>query len=126
MDECKNLRNYILYQIGLYGLSLPSVERATGIPIKNLQRFPTNYTGPSLREVCDLLSISEANTYSMYQYIPTECLELLFDERFLDFFLWISRTDAKTRSNLLQILEQLKEVGLQEPSQPVEPSENTP
>lgn len=125
MDECKNLKNYILYQINLYGLTRASVERATGISINNLQRFPINYTGPSLREICELLSVDEADAYSRYQYIPTECLDLLFDYRFLDFFLWLSRADAKTKSHLLRILENLKEVDQKELSQPEEPSENT-
>lgn len=125
MNECKNLKNYILYQISLYGLTRASVERATGISINGLQRFPTNYTGPSLREICELLSVDEADAYSRYQYIPTECLDLLFDYRFMDFFLWLSRTDAKTKSDLLQILEDLKAVDQQEPSQLEQPSENT-
>lgn len=125
MEECKNLKNYILYQISLYNLKRSSVELTTGVRINNLQKFPSHYCGPSLREICELVSIDEADAYSKYQYIPTECLELLFDYRFLDFFLWLSRTDAKTRSTLLLILEELKAASQKEPSQPEGPSENT-
>ena len=114
----KRLKDYILYHINEFGLKAAAVERSTGIKIANLQKFPPHYTGPSLRDICLLLSIDEVDTYAKYQYLPKEAVELLFDIRFLGFFLWLSRTDQKTREELFKILEKLHAVGRGESDQP--------
>lgn len=114
----KTLKDYIIYHINDYSLKRAAVERSTGISINNLQKFPPHYTGPSLKDVCDLLSLDEVDTYSKYQYLPVEAIELLFDPRFLEFFIFMSRTDQKTREELFKILERLLSIDREGSDQP--------
>lgn len=118
MNECKNIRSYIEYQIYLYNLKPKSVERATGIKLNTLRRFKINFTGPSLRELCELLSIDEADLYSRYTYLPKEFLDMLFDNRIMRFFLFLCRTNSKNREEIFKVLEQIQELSSQESSEP--------
>ena len=121
-----NLKRFFSYHIYEYSLKTRNVELATGIELNKLERFPANkYTGPSLKELCELLSVDEAEVYSNYKYLPNDFLEFLFDYRIMNFMIWLYRLDSKPKSEILRILEDLQEAELKEPSQPEEPSVNT-
>jgi hypothetical protein len=119
------LKDYLILKTHEFGLKKAYIEKYTGIKIHNLQKFPSHYTGPSLKDLLDVLSLNEIEVYSKFKYLPKECIELLFDERHLRFFLWLCHADTPTREEIFKILDRLIEVGSVRPDPPELPAIQT-